>query len=102
MTPTYRGRAQASLNAYGSASGRRWAEHEHRVEAAEREGVRHGVGDRLIAPDIGDVVEIAPRVGLRQARGRRNEPFLDGLDAGDRLDAAAGAEQMSVHRFGGG
>src|SRR6185312_4945226 len=42
----------------GAASGRRRAEHQHRVEAAERERVRHRVVHALLAPKVGHVVEI--------------------------------------------
>src|SRR5262245_66153641 len=44
---------------YRLASGGRRTEHQRYVEAAEGEGVGHGVGHLLLAADVGHVVEIA-------------------------------------------
>ncbi len=59
-----------------SASGRRGAEDDDGVEAAEGERVRHGVGHLQIPPDVGCVVEVALGIGIVETDGRRNPAFL--------------------------
>src|SRR5262245_57308459 len=79
---------------------RRRSKHEDCVQAPEGEGIGHGVIDLALAPHIRGVVEVAFGIDLVEADRGRHEFLLDGLDRGNRLDAAAGAEAMAMHGFG--
>src|SRR5262245_8448709 len=79
---------------------RRRSKHEDCVQAPEGEGIGHGVIDLALAPSIRGVVEVAFGIDLVEADRGRHEFLLDGLDRGNRLDAAAGAEAMAMHGFG--
>jgi hypothetical protein len=76
------------------------AKHQDRIQAAERERIRHRVGDFLVAADIGNVVEITAFARFIQANGGRHPAVHHGLDTCDGFDAAARTEGMSVHRLG--
>src|SRR6185312_17131408 len=61
-----------------------------------------GVVDLALAPHVRGVVEVAFGIDLVEADRGGHEFLLDGLDRCDRLDAAAGAETITMHGFGGG
>src|SRR5262245_2835518 len=56
----------------GHASDRCWAEHQHGIEPAERERIRHGVTDFQRTSDVGYIIEIAIWIGIREADGGGN------------------------------
>src|SRR5207245_2157331 len=72
-------------------------EDERGVVSAEAERVAHGGADRDLARDVGDVVQVALRIGILVVDGRRQHAVLDGLDAGDRLDPATRPQQVAGH-----
>jgi invasion protein IalB len=73
------------------------AQHQHRVEPAEGEGVRqHGVDLRLPRL-VRNHVERAFRVRFLVADGRCDHPVLQRHDAGQKLHRAGAADQVAVH-----
>src|SRR5262249_34655673 len=73
------------------------ADDERAVVAAEAETVGDGAADAHLAGGVGDVIEVAIRVGRLVVNGRVDDAGAQRLDAGDQLDAAAGAEQVAGH-----
>src|SRR5688572_23077379 len=71
-------------------------ENKHGVKAAKCEGIRHRVIHLALAAGIRRVIEVAFRIRIVETDGRGNEIMLDGLHRGDGLDAAAGAQAMTV------
>src|SRR5487761_217015 len=76
-------------------------DHERRVVAAKAERVRDRHLDLNLARRVGDVVEVALRVGLIQVDRGREHATVQGQHAGRGLDRAGRAEQVAVHRLGG-
>ena len=86
----------------GQAAGLIPADQEAGVVAAEAEAVRHDAVDPGLAGDVGDVVEVAPLVGVVEVDRRRDDAGVDRQRRGDQLDAAGGAEQVAELALGAG
>src|SRR5580704_15307651 len=71
------------------------------VGAAEAEGIGEGVGDFGFTGDIGNVVEVAGRVGLFVIGGGRHDLVTECEDADAGFEAAGAAEQVAGHGFRG-
>ena len=69
---------------------------------AEAERVGDGNVDRHFDRLVRGDVQIAFRIGLLVADGRRNDALADGHDARNRLDRSRAAQQMAGHGLGGG
>src|SRR5665213_1898306 len=73
---------------------------EHRIRAAEGEGVRHHRRRRWYpARALGDIVEIAFGVAAAQMRGGWHHPAFNGHHCDDEFECACCPEQMPVHGF---
>src|SRR5487761_1041575 len=76
-------------------------DHERGVVTAKAERVRDHHLEVNLARLVGDVVEVAVRVGLIQVDRGREQPTVQGQHAGRGLDRAGRAEQVAVHGLGG-
>jgi hypothetical protein len=69
--------------------------------ASKAEGIIHRNLDRCLSRLIGHIVEITRRIEVLVIDRRRQDPTLQGHDAGDALDCAGCSQQVSRHRFCG-
>ena len=70
--------------------------------AAEAEAGGDGSGDGDFAGAVGDVIEVAVRVGMGVVDGGRQDTGPEREGQGDGFDGAGGADEVADHRFDGG
>ena len=70
------------------------------IMAAEAEAVGDGPANAGLAGGVGDVIQVAGRIGSLVVDGGMNDAGLDGQGGSDQLDAAASAQQMAEHALG--
>ena len=71
------------------------------VLTAKAEGIGQSDVHLALACRVGDVVQVAGRVGLLVADGRGQYAVLDGQGADNQLYGSGSAKHVSQHRFGG-
>ena len=62
--------------------------------------IGNGPADTHFSGPIGDVIEVAGRVGRVVIDGGVNQRLFDGQRRDEELDAATGAERMTNHALG--
>ena len=89
-------RMQAALHAYGRANSTEafWPPNPKPLAIAARTGIVTG--------GVGDIIEVAVRVGVVEVDRRRHDPVPDRQDAGDGSQRRRRPEQVPGQRFGRG
>src|SRR5712671_1511206 len=73
------------------------AEHQNRVQSAEREGVGERPFNVGRARHVGDHVQRARRIALREVGGRRNQALVKSQERGGGFERSGGTQRVPVH-----
>src|SRR5207248_2891109 len=77
-------------------------DNQRHILPAEAEAIAQDMIDAFFAGGVGDVVEVAIRVGCFVIDRRRDDAAANGHDAGDQFGSAGGGDQVAEHALAAG